>query len=105
MFTVIDLINANESLSGRHLRAWTGVAVDEGVGLICIIEVSDERGRQLCRFEEFLHAAIQQKSAAWPRADDAAAQQLQDRALERARTAVIANTLAQLNGHRFDVSA
>jgi len=102
---VIDLITANETLSGHHLRAWTGVAVDEGVGLLSIVEVSDGRNRPLCRFEEFLDASIQHKDAAWPHDDTAAARRLQDRALDRARSAVLANTLATLNGHRFDLPA
>jgi hypothetical protein len=102
---VIDLIAANETVGGRHLRAWTGVAVDEGVGIISIVEVSDAHGRPLCRFEEFLDAAIQQRGDTWPRNDAAAAQQLQDRALERARAATLDGDLIRLNGHRFDVPA
>jgi hypothetical protein len=101
---VIDLITANETLSGHHVRAWTGVAVDEGVGLISIVEVSDDRGRPVCRFEEFLDAVIQRRDPTWPRSDGAAARLLQARALERARAAILVAGLSSLNGHRFDVS-
>jgi hypothetical protein len=101
---VIDLVTANETFDGHGLRAWSGVAVDEGVGLICIVEVSDAVGRPLARFEEFLDAAVHRNTPTWPREDAAAARQLQEQALTRARTAIAAGTLASLNGHRFDVS-
>ena len=48
---MIDLISANETAGVHHIRAWTGVATDEGVGLFCLVEVSDASGRQVCRFE------------------------------------------------------
>jgi len=100
---MIDLVSANEIVDGHHVRAWTGVATDEGVGLICLVEVSDAAGRQLCRFEEFLHASTQQRHPSWSGSDREVAIRLQRRALDRARTAVTADTLVQLHGHRFDV--
>jgi hypothetical protein len=102
---MIDLVTANETLDGYHLRAWTGIAVDEGVGLIALVEVSDATGRPVCRFEEFLEASLRNLDPGWLRDDTAAARQLQYRALDRALAAVTANTLATLNGHRFEVSA
>jgi hypothetical protein len=99
---MIDLVTANVTLALHHIRAWSGVAVDEGVGLICMVEVSDDTGRPLARFEEFLDSFIQHKSG-WPLDDTEAARQLQDRALNRARTAIAANILPTLNGHRYDV--
>jgi hypothetical protein len=100
---MIDLVTANVTLDRHHLRAWSGVAVDEGVGLICIVEVSDNTGRPLARFEEFLDAAAQRTNPAWPRDDTEAARQLQEHALDRARAAIAANTLPTLNGHRVEV--
>lgn len=99
---MIDLVTANETLDGHHLRAWSGTAVDEGVGLICIVEVSDAAGRPLARFEEFVDATIHRTNATWARSDTEASRQLMQRALDRARTAIVAGTLAALNGHRFD---
>ena len=100
---MIDLVSASETVDGHHIRAWTGVATDEGVGLICLVEVSDAAGRQLCRFEEFLPASTQQQDAAWSGADREVALRLQQRALNRARTALTAGTLPSLHGHRFEV--
>jgi hypothetical protein len=100
---VIDLINVSETLDGYHIRAWTGVATDEGVGLICLVEVSNAAGRVLCRFEELLHASTQQRNAAWSGLDREVARRLQDHALERARHAVTAATLPDLHGHRYEV--
>ena len=99
---MIDLVTANLTLDRHHLRAWSGIAVDEGVGLICIVEVSDAAGRPVARFEEFLDASNHRTNPAWPRDDTEAARQLQERALDRARAAIAANTLPTLNGHRFD---
>jgi hypothetical protein len=100
---MIDLVTANETLDGHPLRAWSGIAVDEGVGLITIVEVSDADGRTLARFEEFLDARTRNPRATWPRDDTEAARTLQSRALDRARAAIAAGTLAALNGHRFEV--
>jgi hypothetical protein len=100
---VINLVTTSESVGGYQLRAWSGIAVDEGVGLIALVEVSDGSGRPVCRFEEFLDAAIQRTGPAWPRDDAEAARLLQERAVERARGGVLGNTLDALNGHRFDV--
>ena len=100
---MIDLISASETLDGHHIRAWTGVATDEGVGLICLVEVSDAGGRQVCRFEVLLHASTQQRDAAWSGPDREVARRLQDHALDRARAAVAAGALADLHGHRFEV--
>jgi hypothetical protein len=101
--TMIDLISATETIDGHHVRSWTGVATDEGVGLICLVEVSDANGRQLCRFEEFLNASTQQRHAAWSGSDREVAARLQARSLDRARQALTAGTLAHLHGHRFEV--
>ena len=100
---MIDLISTGETVAGHHVRAWTGVATDEGVGLICLVEVSDPAGRQLCRFEEFLPATTQQHNPAWSGPDREVAHRLQNRALDRARTAIAANSLPHLHGHRFEV--
>jgi hypothetical protein len=99
---MIDLVTANETLDGHRLRAWSGVAVDEGVGLIAIVEVSGADGRALARFEEFLDARRRNRDVAWPRDDRDAARELQSRALDRAKAAIVAGTLAALNGHRFE---
>ena len=102
---MIDLVTANETCDAYRLRAWTGVAVDEGVGLIAIVEVSDATGRPLARFEEFLDTSVRNLDSAWPRDDTAAARRLQSRALDRARAAVASDTLPTLNGHRFEVAS
>lgn len=101
---MIDVVTASETCAGRQIRAWTGIATDEGVGLLAIVEVSDAGGAPVCRFEEFLPAAAQQKGASWSRSDKEAAIRLQERAVERAREAVLAGTLAELHGHRFDIA-
>ncbi len=99
---MIDLVTASETIEGHTLRVWSGLAVDEGVGLIALIEVSDAAGRPVARFEEFLDAAIHHADPAWPRDDTAAAGQLQECALRRARAAIATATLPTLNGHRFE---
>ena len=101
---MIDLLTAAETFSSWTIRAWTGLATDEGVGLISMVEVSDERGRPLCRFELFLDAVLQRRDAAWPRDDAEASRLLQQLAIERARDAALAGSLAELHGHRFDLS-
>lgn len=100
---MIDLLKTSEAVNGYTVRAWTGLATDEGVGLIATIEVSDARGMPVCRFEEFLDAALQRSSEAWPLDDLEASRLLQERALERARSAVFAGTLGEAHGHRFDI--
>ena len=99
---MITLLLAHETVSGYTIRAWTGPATDEGVGLIAMLEVSDAVGRPVCRFEEFLDAFIQHK--AWPHDDHEACRLLQERAVDRARVAVLGETLGALHGHRYDVS-
>jgi hypothetical protein len=101
---VIELFTAQEAFGGHQLRCWSGIAVDEGVGLIAIVEVSDAAGRPLARFEEFLDAFVRNLDPAWPRDDSAAAGRLQSRALDRARAAIAADTLPTLNGHRFEAA-
>jgi hypothetical protein len=101
---VITLHRAHETVSGHTIRAWTGPATDEGVGLIAMLEVSDSTGRPVCRFEEFLDAAILRTDASWPRDDDEASRVLQERAVDRARVAVLGGTLSALHGHRYDVT-
>jgi hypothetical protein len=100
---VLDLLTASETASGYTLRAWTGVATDEGVGLISLVEVSDARGAPVCRFEVFVDAAVL-RNGAWPRDEREAARRLQDDAVGRARGAIFSETLHELHGHRFDVA-
>ena len=99
---MITLLRANETVSAYTIRAWTGPATDEGVGLIALLEVSDPTGRPVCRFEEFLDDAIQ-RTTDWPRDEHEASLLLQERAIDRARLAVAEGTLGSLNGHRFDL--
>ena len=77
--------------------------MDEGVGLIALIEVSDGAGRPVCRFEEFLDASVRRADPVWPRDDTEAASRLQDHALQRAKAAIGTADMDKLNGHRFDV--
>lgn len=100
---MITLLRAYETVSGYTIRAWTGPATDEGVGLIAMLEVSDHGGRPVCRFEEFLDAFAQSTDPSWPLDDDEASRMLQARAVDRARVAVLAGTLSALHGHRYDV--
>jgi hypothetical protein len=99
---MIDVVSARETLDGYSIRAWTGVATDEGVGLLSIVEVADGRGRTACRFEVFLPAGGEQVHARWGCSEHDSALGLQEEALRRAREAVAAGSLAQLHGHRFD---
>ena len=99
---MLDLLCASETVAGYHIRVWTGVATDEGVGLIAMVEVADARGVPVCRFEEFLDASLQ-RDGLWPRKGGAAAARLQEQALERGRAAVLAGTLGDAHGHRFDI--
>jgi hypothetical protein len=101
---MIDLTSASEAIAGYRVRAWSGVATDEGVGLICLVEVSDAAGRQVCRFEVLLQASTQRRRPAWAGPDREVAQRLQDHSLERVRTAVAAGALADLHGHRFEIA-
>jgi hypothetical protein len=96
---VIDITSAREACGGYVVRAWSGIATDEGVGLICLVEVGDA-GRVVCRFEEFLPAGLRHKD--WPSGDTEAALMLQKVAVERARRAVAEGMLASLHGHRFE---
>jgi hypothetical protein len=100
---LLDLLRASETVSGYTVRAWTGVATDEGVGLIALVEVIDGRGVPVCRFEEFLADAVRIADPGWPRLQAEAAAALQERALERARSAVLGDRLRDADGHRFDV--
>jgi hypothetical protein len=100
---LLDRLRATETVSTYTLRAWTGVATDEGIGLITMIEVCDERGVPVCSFQEFLADSVRREDGAWPRAQDKAASALQGRALDRARSAVLAGTLQTLHGHRYDI--
>jgi hypothetical protein len=59
----------------------------------------------VCRFEEFLDASLQRAGGAWPRDDHEASRLLQERAIERARQAVLGRSLGELHGHRYDVPA
>ena len=99
---MLDLLTAHDSAGVYTLRAWTGVATDEGVGLIALVEVSDSRGAPVCRFEVFVDASIL-RNGVWPSDEAEAARRLQSEALERARNAVLSDTLHELHGHRFDL--
>ena len=98
---MLDLLTANETAGPYAIRAWTGVATDEGVGLISLVEVSDARGVPVCRFEVFVDASIL-RGGAWPRDELEAARRLQDGALGRACSAALSETLQELHGHRFE---
>ena len=100
---MIEQLRAVENVFGYTVRAWTGPATDEGIGLISLVEVMDERGVPMCRFEEFIADSVRRQDPSWPRSQDAALEALQARAVERARSAVLGGTLAQLHGHRYDV--
>jgi hypothetical protein len=102
---LIDLRHVTETVSDLTIRAWSGIATDEGVGLIVLMEVLDARGLPACRFEEFLADSVRQRDRHWPANQAAALEMLQAQAIERARAAVLAGTLAALNGHRYDVEA
>jgi hypothetical protein len=101
---VLDLLHTAEALNGYTIRVWTGMATDEGVGLIATVEVSDGRGVPVCRFEEFVADAVRRSDASWPQDREAAAKTLEGKALARARHAVLANELRDAHGHRFDVA-
>ena len=101
---MLDLLHSSEALGGYVIRTWTGVATDEGVGLISTVEVCDARGKPVCRFEEFVSDAVRRSDGSWPRDQEGAARALQERAVERARSAVLGDGLLSAHGHRFDVS-
>ena len=102
---MLDRLRASEAIAGYTVRAWTGVATDEGVGLISMVEVMDGRGVPVCRFEAFLGDSVRIADMAWPREQDGALEALQEWALERARSAVLGGTLSELHGHRYDIEA
>lgn len=97
-----DHLHHTEALGGYTIRTWTGVATDEGVGLIATVEVSDDRGVPVCRFEEFVADAVRRNDASWPRDRDASLKVLQERAVERARSAILGGALQETHGHRYD---
>ncbi|HEX5368517.1 MAG TPA: hypothetical protein VFY10_03800 [Dehalococcoidia bacterium] len=99
---MLDMLSSQESAGAYSLRAWTGVATDEGVGLISMVEVADERGLPMCRFEVFAGASVL-RGQSWPRDEGEALRRLQHEALDRARDAALAGRLAELHGHRFDL--
>jgi hypothetical protein len=99
---MITLLRGHDAVSGYAIRAWTGPATDEGVGLISMVEVSDEGARPVCRFEVFLDAMVLARRK-WPPDDEAACRLLEVEALERARAAVLGGSLHELHGHRFDI--
>jgi len=101
---MIDLLSAGERFGDFQLRAWSGTAVDEGVGLIAIVEISDAAGRLLARFEEFLDATVHRSDPTWPRDDTAAARRLLEKAMDKARSEIAGDSLSTLNGHRFEVT-
>jgi hypothetical protein len=99
---LITLLRAHETTADNTIRAWTGPATDEGVGLIAMLEVWDAAGRPVCRFEVFLPASAQ--GTTWPRDEHEACRLLQERSVEMARDAVLAGTLSELHGHRYDLT-
>ena len=102
---MLDRLRASETVGAYTIRAWTGVATDEGVGLISLVEVMDGRGVPVCRFEEFLADSVRRVDESWPRDEAAALDALQARAIERARGAILGGTLQEAHGHRYDVAA
>jgi hypothetical protein len=102
---VLDLLQTSETVNGYTIRAWACVATDEGVGLIALVEVSDSLGVPVCRFEVFIADSVRRLDATWPRDQDAAAAALQEHALERARIAVLGESLGELHGHRYNIGA
>lgn len=101
---MLDLLRAAETVNGYTIRVWTGLATDEGVGLIALAEIMDGRGVPVCRFEEFIADVARRREASWPRSQDASLEMLQERALERARVAVLGDSLREAHGHRFDIA-
>jgi hypothetical protein len=100
---LLDLQHASETVFGYTIRAWSGIATDEGVGLIVLVEVSNSRGLPVCRFEEFLADSVRLRDRRWPPGQQKALVMLQQQAIERACDAVLAGTLPAINGHRYDV--
>jgi hypothetical protein len=99
---MIDLVSGSESVAGYSIRAWAGTATDEGVGLICLAEVSNDRGL-VCRFEVLLPAAAQLRLPAWAGPDPEVARRLLQEAQERARYAIETKTLPDLHGRRLEI--
>jgi hypothetical protein len=100
---MIDLVTASETFDAHLIRGWAGVATDEGVGLICLVEVTDRAGRLVCRFEVLLPATTQWSDAAWSGRDVEVAKRLLGNGIGRAREAIAAAKLADLHGRRFEV--
>ena len=100
---VLDLINATETAGEYSIRAWSGAATDEGTGLISLVEISDGKGRLVCRFELLLHDAARLKLAARRGADLDVSRRLQDTALEKARDALTREVLPSLHGRRLEI--
>lgn len=102
---MINHLTTSETSGDYTIRVWTGVATDEGVGLIAMVEVLDGRGVPVCRFDEFLADSVRRAGAAWPREQSTALEALQSAAMARARDAVLGGALQVVNGHRYDVPA
>ena len=102
---MIDLVTVSETFDAHRIRAWSGVATDEGVGLICLVEVADRAGHLVCRFEVLLTEAARFRDPAWSGPDRDVCQRLLDHALERARAAVASSSLPNLHGRRLEVGA
>jgi hypothetical protein len=100
---MIDLLTGGETFDAHRIRAWAGVATDEGVGLICLVEVSDASGRLVCRFEVLLPEALRHLQP-WTGSDTDAARRLLDHTLERARAAVAAASLSNLHGRHLEIT-
>lgn len=80
-----------------------GVRPGDFPGLGAVVQMSDVGGHKTCRFTELLDRFLQDQSTGWPQDDERAAEQLMERALHRARGAILLNRLHQLDGQKFYV--
>jgi hypothetical protein len=101
---MIDLLTASETFDAHLIRGWAGVATDEGVGLICLVEVSDPAGRLVCRFETLLPETARRGEPAWSGPDRDVCQRLLDHALQSARAAAASASLPNLHGRRLKIT-
>jgi hypothetical protein len=101
---MIDLVTTSETSGAYRIRAWAGVATDEGVGLICLVEITDPAGRLVCRFETLLPDTVRLRNPAWPGPDRDVCQLLLDYTLERAHAAVSSSSLPHLHGRRLEIT-
>jgi hypothetical protein len=100
---MIDLVSATVTFDSHTVRGWAGVATDEGVGLIGLVEVSNA-ARLVCRFEALLPEAARRRHPAWSGPDRDVCQRLLDHIFDQARAAVAAGSLAGLHGRRVEIA-